>query len=142
MSSFFKFLAAIICFMALAFGLIRIGVGSVLMAQAAGVIDIAAFDEPVTEIQQFMLEKNDQALIPLTPVSYLAVIAFMGVCLVFGAISAWQQKATGYGLLLLYLLTHAVLFLNFQTINPKINILLGGVVLLIILILANRQRQR
>ncbi len=138
--SVFRIMAAIICFIALAFGLIRIGVGSVLMAQAAGAINIAAFGEPITEIQQFLLEKNSQAFIPLTPTSYLAIIAFMGLCLVLGAIGAWRQKAIGYGFLVFYLLTHAGLFFNFQTINPKINILIGGIGLLIILIFANKQR--
>lgn len=138
---FFKILAGLICFIALAFGLVRIGVGSVLMTQAAGIIDIAAFSEPITDIRRFMLEKNDQAIIPLNPTSYLAIIAFMGVCLVLGAIGAWRQKLVGYGFLVAYLLTHAGLFFNFQTINPKINILIGGIVLLIILIFANTQRR-
>lgn len=140
MQKFFTIVAGVICLIALAFGLIRIGAGSVLMAQAAGIIDIAAFSEPITDIKRFMLEKNGQALIPLNPISYLAVIAFMGICLVLGAINAWRQKAIGYAFLIAYLLTHAGLFFNFQTINPKINILIGGIILLIILIFANTQR--
>ena len=136
----FKILAGLICIIALAFGIVRIGVGSVLMAQAAGIIDIAAFSEPITDIQRFTLEKNDQAIIPLNPISYLAIIAFMGICLVFGAIGAWRQKFAGYAFLVAYLLIHAGLFFNFQTINPKINILIGGIGLLIVLIFANTQR--
>ena len=136
-----KLVAAIVCAIALGFGLIRLGAGVVLMAQAAGVIDIPAFNEPITDIERFMAEKNDQAFFALTPITYLAIIAFMGFCLVFGAIGSWLRHMWGYGFLALYLLTHASLFINFQTINPKINILIAGVLLYFTLILVNRYRQ-
>ncbi|WP_306253144.1 hypothetical protein [Parvularcula sp. IMCC14364] len=134
-------IAACICAVAFLFGIIRIGVGAVLATQAIGIVDVAAFSGPVTEIQQFLNEQNDQALLPLTPVSYLAIIAFMGLCLVFGAVLSWQRKSWGYGLLSIYLLTHASLFVNFQTINPKINILIAGIIMLIILVFANQRRR-
>ncbi len=134
-------IAACICAVAFIFGIIRIGVGAVLATQAIGIVDIAAFSEPVTEIQQFLNEQNDQALLPLTTVSYLAIIAFMGLCLVFGAAFSWQRKSWGYGLLSIYLLMHAGLFVNFQTINPKINILITGIIMMIILVFANQRRR-
>ena len=84
------------------------------------------------EVQEFLNIQNDQALIPLNPLSYFAVIAFMGLCLVFGAIYSWLRKPWGYRLLAIYLSAHAGLFVNFQTINPKISILIGGIVLLIL----------
>lgn len=132
--------AACICVIALAFGLIRMGVSLLLTLQAVGAFDIAAFREPLVEIQQFLDVQNDRALIPLSPLSYLAVIAFMGLCLVFGAILSWRRKQFGYGALSVYLLAHAGLFVNFQTINPKINLLIGGVILLIILVFSNQRR--
>lgn len=132
--------AAIICLIALAFGLIRLGAGAVLMAQAAELIHISAFDEPITEIDRFLTEKNGQAVFPLTPFSYLAIIAAMGFCLVFGAIGSWLRRMWGYGLLALYLVIHASLFVNFKTINPKINILIAGITLYLVLIAANRFR--
>lgn len=138
--SIFNLLAAIICAIALVFGVIRIGVGMVLMTQAVGIIDVAAFSEPITDIQRFIQDKNGQAIIPLNPVSYLAIIAFMGLCLVLGAIGSWRRKKWGYGALSVYLLTHASLFVNFQTINPKINILISGISMLIILVVVNRFR--
>lgn len=137
-----RLVAALICLLAFAFGLIRVGAGSVLMAEAAGVIDIATFNEPITDIERFLVEKNPQAMISLTPVSYLGVIAFMGLSLVAGAVGAWRRKMWGYGFLALYLLTHASLFVNFQTINPKINILICGAVLFLALIVANQFRRR
>ncbi len=141
MRSLPKLLAAFICTIALIFGVIRIGVGLALITQATGGIDVAAFSEPIEEIRQFLHEINDRALVPLTAVSYLAIIAFMGLCLVFGAVGAWYRKNWGYGLLAIYLFTHAGLFVNFQTINPKINILIAGIVMLVILVFANQRRR-
>lgn len=139
--SFPTLTAACICAIALAFGAIRIGAGLVLMAQAAGFIDVAAFNEPITDIQRFLHEKNDRAHIPLTPVSYLGIIAFMGFCLALGAVSSWNRKSWGYGLLSIYLFTHASLFVNFQSINPKLNILIVGIIMLIILVFVNQRRR-
>lgn len=129
-----------ICAVALVFGLIRIGVSLVLTLQAIDAFDLAAFRDPVMEVQEFLSTQNDQALIPLNPLSYFAVIAFMGLCLVFGAIYSWLRKPWGYRLLAIYLSAHAGLFVNFQTINPKISILIGGIVLLITLVFSNQQR--
>ena len=139
--SIFKFLAALICVIAFAFGVIRMGVGMVLMTQAVGMIDVAAFSEPIMDIQRFIQEKNGQAIIPLNTVSYLTIIAFMGLCLVVGAIGSWRRRIWGYGALSVYLLAHGSLFVNFQTINPKINILIAGIGMLIILAIVNRFRR-
>ncbi|MBT8473531.1 MAG: hypothetical protein HKN14_06110 [Marinicaulis sp.] len=136
-----RIVVAFICLIALGFGLIRVGAGTVLMAQAAGIIDVVAFNEPITDINRFMGEKNDQAIVPLNAVSYLGVIAFMGVSLVLGAVGSWRRKIWGYGVLALYLATHAALFVNFQTINPKINILIAGIVMYFTLIIANSFRR-
>jgi hypothetical protein len=136
-----KIIAAAICIISLVFGLIRLGVGLALMVQVAGIIDAAVFHEPVSDIQRFLGEKNDQAYIPLTALTYLAIIAFMGFCLVLGAVGAWRRRGWGYGFLALYLLTHASLFVNFQTVNQKINTLIAGIVLYIVLILASRYRR-
>lgn len=129
-----------VCAIAFSFGLVRISVSLVLTLQALGAFDIAAFREPVMEVQEFLSIQNEQALIPLSPLSYFAVIAFMGLCLVLGAILSWLRKPWGYRLLGVYLLAHAGLFVNFQTINPKISILIGGIILLIILVFSNQRR--
>ena len=133
-------IVACICAIALVFGLIRIGVSLVLTLQAIGAFDLDAFREPVMEVQEFLSVQNGHAFIPLSPLSYFAVIAFMGGCLVFGAIFSWLRKPWGYRLLVIYLSAHAGLFMNFQTINPKINILIGGIMLLIILVFSNQRR--
>lgn len=132
---------ACICAIAAAFGIIRIGVSMLLTMQELGVLDVAAFREPVADIQQFLGEQNDRALIPLTTFSYLATIGLMGLCLVLGAIFSWRRTLWGSVPLSVYLLVHASLFVNFQTINPKINVLIAGIIMLIILVFANRLRR-
>ena len=133
-------IVTIVCAIAFVFGLIRIGVSLVLTLQSVGAFDLAAFREPVMEVQEFLSIQNNHALIPFTPLSYFAVIAFMGLCLVFGAILSWLRKPWGYRLLVVYLSAHAGLFVNFQTINPKISILIGGIILLLILMFSNQRR--
>lgn len=133
-------LVTLICVIALAFGLIRIGVSLLLALQVLGVIDVETFREPVMEIQQFLNVQNGGAIISLSTFSYLVVISLMGLCLVLGSILSWLRKPWGYSILSLYLSMHAGLFVNFQTINPKIFILIGGVTLFVILILLNQRR--
>lgn len=129
-----------ICLLAFVFGLIRIGVSGLLMLQVLGAYDIAAFSGPIAEIQHFLSAENARALVPLAPLAYLAIIALMGLCLVSGALLSWRRRILGYVLLSTYLLAHAGLFVNFQTINPKIYILVGGVILLGVLLVSNRHR--
>ena len=134
-------IVACICVIALAFGLIRMSVSLLLTLQAVGAFDILAFREPVLEVQQFLNDQNGRALIPLSAFSYLAMIALMGLCLVVGAILSWRRKPWGYGILSVYLFAHAGLFVNFQTINPKIGILIVGIILLVILMISNQYRR-
>lgn len=133
-------LVTLICAIALAFGLVRLGVSLLLSLQALGAFDIETFREPVMEIERFMNVQNGSALVPLSTLPYLVIIALMGLCLVLGAILSWLRKPWGYSILSIYLSMHAGLFVNFQTINPKIFILIGGVILLVILILLNQRR--
>ena len=139
--SFPVIIVGCICALALAFGLVRIGVSLLLTLQSIGAFDLPTFAEPVAEVEQFLAIQNNHALIPLNPLSYFSVIAMMGFCLVFGAVLSWRQSRLGYGVLSVYLLAHAGLFVNFQTINPKINFLIAGVILLIILVLSNQRRR-
>ena len=131
---------AALCMIALIFGSIRMGVSLVLTLQEVGAYDLAAFREPVTEIGQFLSAQNDQALIGLSTLAYLAIIALMGLCLVMGSILAWRRHLWGYGVLSAYLAMHAGLFVNFQTINPKIYILIAGIIGLTIPVFANQRR--
>lgn len=131
--------AIIICIIFLAFGLIRIGVGSALIGQELGALHIAALSAPVEEVGDFIEKRQDQQIIKLNVLSYLGVIVFMGVCLSLGAIGAFRRTRWGLVLIGVYLLTHAGLFVNFQTVNPKIAYFGIGVLLYIVLILVNRR---
>ena len=133
-------LVSCICLIALAFGLVRVGVSLLLTLQTLGVFEFGTFREPVMEVEQFLSVQNARAFIPFSPLSYFAIIAVMGFCLIIGAVLAWHRNPWGYGVLTVYLLAHAGLFVNFQTINPKVSILIGGIILLVILFVSNRQR--
>jgi hypothetical protein len=131
--------AILICIIFLAFGLIRIGVGSALIGQELGVLNIEALSAPIEEVKDFLEKRQDQQIIKLNALSYLGVIVFMGVSLALGAVGAIRHKGWGLALIGVYLLTHAGLFVNLQTINPKIAYLGIGVLLYAVLILVNRQ---
>jgi hypothetical protein len=131
--------AIIICIVFLAFGLIRIGVGSALIGQNLGILNIDALSAPVEEVAEFIEKRQDQQIIKLNTLSYLCIIVFMGVSLALGAAGAFFRKRWGSVLIGVYLLTHAGLFVNFQTVNPKIAYFGIGVLLFAVLILVNRR---
>lgn len=135
-----RIVAAAISFVFFAFGLIRIGVASALSAQLLGFVSVAALQEAIDDTSRFLEKHGPDAFIALTPLPYFGVIFTMGVVLAMGAIGAFRQKVWGYGFIVAYLAMHAGLFLNFQTINPKISILAGAIVLLLALIWANTGR--
>ena len=134
-----RFLAIGICLVLFLFGLARIGVGGALIAQQAGMIQIEELTSALNDTRDFLDTRHDQQLISLTPTSYLAVIVFMGICLSLGALGTWRHKNWGLALIAVYLLTHAGLFLNFQTINRKVVYLIVGVILFLFLLWHSRQ---
>lgn len=123
----------------LVFGLLRIGVVSLLLGQLFGVYEIAAFIEPIEDTQKFLSVHNSDALIPLTATSYFAVLVAMGLSLTLGAYGALRRAKWGLALIALYLAMHAGLFVNFLTINPKIVLVFAGAALLGALVWANRE---
>jgi hypothetical protein len=131
--------AITICIIFLAFGLIRVGVGSALIGQELGALNIEALSAPIEEVEDFIEKRQDQQIIKLNVLSYLGVIVFMGVSLALGAVGALRRKGWGLALIGVYLLTHAGLFVNFQTVNPKIAYFGIGVLLYAVLILVNRR---
>lgn len=123
----------------LVFGLLRIGVVSLLLGQVFGLFEMAAFIEPIEDTHNFLSVHNADALIPLTATSYFAVLVAMGLSLTLGAYGAMQRAKWGLALIALYLAMHAGLFVNFQTINPKIVLVIAGAALLGALAWANRE---
>lgn len=104
----------------LLYGLIRIGVGTLLFGQEVGWLDLAAFQGPVTDIGGFLDRSADKQIVPVSVAGYLGYIALMGLVLTIGAVGSLRNRSFGLTLIALFLVLYAALFVNFQTINPKI----------------------
>ncbi|MTI41149.1 hypothetical protein [Fulvivirga lutimaris] len=115
----------------LGYGIIRIGVGSALLAQTIHLVNYTELNEATMEVKQFLEERAGKQIVPFTEVTYFAFIVFMGILLTSGAVGALLRKNWGFVVLWIYISTHAALFINYQEINPKIIILVLQVILLI-----------
>ncbi len=131
-------LAIVICCLFLASGLVRIGVGGLMIGQASGwwALDGEAA-VALAETQRFIAEREANR-VGFTPLSYFAFILFMGLTISLGAVGQMWRKQWGLVLISGYLLSHAALFVNFQTVNPKIALLGFAILLTAILVWANR----
>jgi len=131
-------LAITICLLFLASGLIRIGVGGMMLGQAAGWWALEGeAAEALADTQRFISEKKSN-IVGFTPISYFAFILFMGLTISLGAIGQIWRQQWGLVLISLYLLSHGSLFVNFMTVNPKIALLGLASLLTLILFWANR----
>jgi hypothetical protein len=132
-------LAILICMGFLVSGLIRIGVGAIMIGQAAGwwALDGEAA-AAVAETQVFIAERGTN-LVGLTPLSYFAFILFMGVTISLGALGQLWRKQWGLVLIGVYLISHAGLFVNFATVNPKVALAGLALALTGVLVWANRE---
>jgi hypothetical protein len=131
----YRIIAIVIGVVFLAYGLLRIGVGSAMLGHELGIFEIDALQEPIEEVGQFLEEKadNGKQLIPVTVGGYVGYIALMGLTLSIGAIGSLFNKRFGLPLIATFLLMYAALFVNFQTINPKIVHLAVAAVLFLLL---------
>jgi hypothetical protein len=140
LSNWPRVVAILICLGLLAFGLIRIGVGGALIGQELGWWSQGGeMAEALAETRHFLAEKSPQALIPMSPAAYFGVIIFMGVSLSLGAGLCLMNRRGGLSLIALYLATHGWLFVNFQTINPKIAVLGLGIAMWLVLLWVRRR---
>jgi len=130
----YRIIAIVIGIAFLAYGLLRIGVGSAMLGHELGILDIDALQEPIEEVGEFLEEKADKQLIPVTVGGYVGYIALMGLTLSIGAIGSLTNKRFGLPLIATFLLMYAALFINFQTINPKIVHLAVAAVLFLLLL--------
>lgn len=131
-------LAILICLGLLAFGLIRIGVGGLMVGQAAGWWSLGGeMPEALADTRNFIAARETN-IVGFTPLSYFSFIVFMGVTLTLGAIGQLWRKAWGLALIWAYLASHAFLFVNFATVNPKVAYLVIGIAAALFLGWANR----
>lgn len=122
----------LIAILLLGYGIIRIGVGSALLAQTLQIVNIPDLNEATLEVKQFIDIRANKQIITFTLTGYFAYILAMGLFLSLGAAGTILRKIWGLVLLWIYLAGHAALFINFQEINPK----LVGLALQVFLVLA------
>ncbi|WP_417622062.1 hypothetical protein [Parasphingorhabdus sp.] len=132
-------LALFICLIFFVSGLIRIGVSLLMIGQASG---WWSFDGEATvalaDTQRFIATRETN-IVGFTPLSYFGFIAFMGLTISLGAIGQLWRRRWGLVLIGLYLISHAALFANFWTVNPKIFLWLLTVAMAALLVWANRE---
>ncbi len=97
-------------------------------------------EEALVETERFIGERESN-LIGFTPVSYFGFIIFMGLSISLGAIGQIRRRQWGLVLIVLYLFSHAALFVNFMTVNPKVVLLALAVLLTLVLWWANRPEE-
>lgn len=110
----------VITLLFLAYGLLRLFGGMAIVAQATGLIDVPDLREALSDVDSFMEDKRDQALIPFSSIGYLAYLIVMAFALTSGTIATLWRKAFGPPLIGTFVALWAMLFVNFQTINPKV----------------------
>jgi len=114
-----KYLSILISIAFLGYGLIRMGVGSALLGQEIGVLDVQAFREPIDDIAGFLAKSGDKQIVPVSVAGYVSYIALMGLVLSIGAIGSLKSRTYGLALIGAFIAMYSLLFVNFQTINPK-----------------------
>ncbi len=114
-----KYISILISIAFLGYGLIRIGVGSALLGQEIGLLDLQAFREPIRDIAGFLAKSSDKQMISVSVAGYVSYIALMGLVLSIGAIGSLKNQKYGLALIGAFLAMYSLLFVNFRTINPK-----------------------
>ncbi|WP_284126242.1 hypothetical protein [Parerythrobacter aestuarii] len=115
-----RIVAIVICLAFLASGLARIGVSTLMIGQAEGWWNFGGeASEALADTIRFIGEREIN-LVGFSPVSYFGFIAFMGLTISLGAIGALLRRRWGMALIFTYILSHAFLFVNFWTVNPKL----------------------
>jgi len=118
--SYKKYLAITIGLAFLVYGGIRLGVSSLLLLQTLDFLAIPNLQEGVDEVVKFMAKIREQALLPLSALGYIIYLWLMGLLLVIGAIGCLMRKQFAQTSIATFLVLYVALFINFQTINPKI----------------------
>lgn len=114
----------------LIYGTVRLGVSSLLLLQLSEFLQIAALQEALNEVSTFLTTKQTSALIAVNVLGYLSYLWIMGALLVAGAIGLFQRKLIGQHTITIFLVLYVLLFVNFQTINPKVMHLIVCAILL------------
>ena len=125
-----RLLGIVIALLLLGYGLVRIGVGSLLLAQTLGAINFPDLADAVAEVDVFIVARAGYQLLPFSLEGYFLYIVAMGVLLSAGAAGIIARASWGFTTLGVYIAMHAALFINFQEINPKLLGLFAQIVML------------
>lgn len=133
-----RFLAIGLCLVLLAIGLLRSGVGVIVLGEALGWWTMGG-EAPlaVAETGEF-IQAAPANLIGFSVTGYFAFLLGMGLALSLGAAAQIWRRGWGMGLIIAYLAAHAFLFVNFMTINPKVGFLAAVALLAGLLAWANK----
>ena len=123
----------LIALLLLGYGLIRIGVGGVLLAQTLEIINFSELAEATLDVKEFINIRASEQIITFTLTGYFTYILVMGILLSIGAVCTVFRRRWGFILLWIYIGMHAALFINFLEINPKLILLVLQVILLFVL---------
>lgn len=131
-----KTVGMLLCLLLLGYGLVRIGVGTALLAQELTWINFPELAEALADMRVFFDARADRQLLPLNMAAYNGYILGMGLVLTAGAAGVICYQRWGFVLLAVYLLMHAALFVNFQefTLNKKLFWLVMQCVVLLVLV--------
>ncbi len=118
-----------LCVIFLIYGLVRAGVAVAMFGQLWGIIDTPDLAEAWAEVDRFVAEKSPTQLVPVTAPGYMAYLFVMGALLTTGALATFLKARKGLYLIGAFLVLWLSLFINFQTVNPKVIHLLVASVL-------------
>ena len=88
-------LGLLIAILLLGYGIIRIGVGGALLAQAFEIVNFPDLADASLKVEEFMNIRVSKQIIPFTIVGYFTYILVMGLLLSVGAIGTMVRKSWG-----------------------------------------------
>jgi len=91
-----------------------------LLGQEIGLLDFQVFHVPIDDIGAFLMKSTERQIIPVSVSGYVGYIALMGVVLSIGAFRALKNLPFGLFFIGAFIVMYVLLFVNFQTINPKV----------------------
>ena len=115
-----KYGTTIIGLVFLVFGIIRLGVSTLLLLHLYDMVEFSELREAIVEVSNFLSDNNKISIISFSPLGYLSYLWLMGALLIIGAIGCLKRNRLATLAISLFLLLYVLLFVNFQTINPKI----------------------
>lgn len=119
-----------IAILLLVYGIVRFGVGALLLAQTLDIVNFPDLAEGVAEVKLFIDARASHQILPFSLKGYFGYILAMGVLLSAGATGVIARAQWAFKTLGVYMVMHAALFVNFQEINPKLIILVLQAIML------------